>query len=70
VLFRVLTRQQADPKNLETQKAEIVETLRSKEAERLIRSYLQQLRADRDIRVNEALLEEWLPAEEGAPTRG
>jgi peptidyl-prolyl cis-trans isomerase D len=68
-LFRVLTRKHADPKELETQKAEIVDTLRSKEADRLIRSYLQQLRADRDIRVNEALLEEWLPAEEGAAPR-
>lgn len=67
VLFRVLTRQHADPKTLEAQKSEILETLRAREAERLVRSYLRQLRADRQIRVNEKLLEEWLPAEEATP---
>ncbi|MFN2386097.1 MAG: SurA N-terminal domain-containing protein [Thermoanaerobaculia bacterium] len=67
VVFRVLTRQQADPSTLETQKGEILETLRSKEAERLVRSYLQQLRADQRVQVNEQLLESWLPEEEGTP---
>lgn len=67
IVFRVLTRQQADPRTLETQKAEILETLRSKEAERLVRSYLQQLRADQRIQVNEQLLQSWLPEEEGTP---
>jgi peptidyl-prolyl cis-trans isomerase D len=67
VLFRVLTRQHADPKALESQKAQIVETLRSREAEKLVRSYLQQLRADQRIQVNEQLLESFLPEEEGTP---
>lgn len=66
VVFRVLTRQQADPKTLETQKAEIVQTLRAREAERLVRSYLRQLRTDRRVEVNQQLLQSWLPEEEGA----
>ncbi|MDQ5873016.1 MAG: peptidyl-prolyl cis-trans isomerase, partial [Acidobacteriota bacterium] len=38
VLFRVLARTQADPAAFATQKAALVDTLRAKEAERLIRS--------------------------------
>jgi len=65
-IFRVLTRKEADRKTLETQRAEILETLRSREAERLLRSYLRQLRADYEVQVNEELLESFLPQEEGA----
>lgn len=66
VVFRVLTRQEGDRKNLETQKAEILESLRSREGEKLLRSYLKQVRAEAGIRVNEKLLESFLPQEEGA----
>jgi peptidyl-prolyl cis-trans isomerase D len=61
VLFRVLTRTQADPAAFATQKAELTETLRAKEAERLMRSVVLQMRADRKIEVNEKLLDSILP---------
>lgn len=62
VLFRVLTRTQANPADFETQRAELTESLRAQEAERLIRSVLLQMRADRKIEVNEELLNSFLPA--------
>jgi peptidyl-prolyl cis-trans isomerase D len=61
VLFRVLTRTQADPAAFDTQKIEIAESLRAKEAERLIRSIVAQMRADRKIEVNEEVLSSFLP---------
>lgn len=61
VLFRVLGRTQADPAAYATQKAAVADSLRAKEAERLIRSVNQQMRADRKVEVNEALLDSLLP---------
>jgi peptidyl-prolyl cis-trans isomerase D len=63
VLFRVLTRTQADPAAFDTQKTELAESLRAKEAERLIRSIVAQMRADRKIEVNEEVLSSFLPAQ-------
>jgi peptidyl-prolyl cis-trans isomerase D len=63
VLFRVLTRTQADPAAFDTQKIELAESLRAKEAERLIRSIVVQMRADRKIEVNEEVLSSFLPAQ-------
>ena len=68
VLFRVLTRTGADPGSLETQRSELVETLRAREAEKLLRASLQQMRADRKVTVNEELLKSFLP--ESSPRRG
>jgi hypothetical protein len=62
----VLTRQEGDRKNLETQKAEILESLRSREAEKLLRSYLKQVREEAGVRVNEKLLESFLPEAESS----
>ena len=61
VLFRVLARTQADPATYATQKAALAESLRAKEAERLIRSVTLQMREDRKIEINEELLESLLP---------
>ena len=61
VLFRVLSRSEADPAAFETQKAELAESLRAKEAERLIRAVVQQMRSDRKVEVNEDLLSSFLP---------
>ncbi len=61
VLFRVLTRTQADPAAFETQKAQLTESLRAREADRLIRSVVQQMRSDRKIEVNEEVLNSFLP---------
>jgi len=69
ILFRVLTKQEADRKNLTTQKTEILESLRSREADRLMRSYLKRVREESEIFVNEKLLESFLP-EEGGSRRG
>lgn len=65
VLFRVLTRTAAEPSALEKQRAELADSIRAREAERLMRSYLQQLRADRKVRVNEELLQTFLPETSG-----
>ena len=56
VLFRVLTRKEASRDTFQAQKEELRESLRSREAERLTRSYLSQLRAERKVEVNEPLL--------------
>ena len=69
VLFRVLNRTSADSKTLETQKAEILDTLRAREGDRLLRAELQRMRADRKIQINEGLLKSFLP-EQTAPRRG
>ena len=69
VLFRVLNRASADPKTFETQKQEILDTLRTREADRLLRAELAQMRADRKIQVNEDLLKSFLP-EQTSPRRG
>ena len=61
VLFRVLTRSQADPAAFETQKAQLTESLRAREADRLIRSVVQQMRSDRKVEVNEEVLNSFLP---------
>ncbi|HMA17256.1 MAG TPA: peptidyl-prolyl cis-trans isomerase, partial [Thermoanaerobaculia bacterium] len=61
VLFRVLTRTQADPAAFDQQKVQLAESLRAKEADRLIRSVIQQMRGDRKIEVNEEALSSFLP---------
>jgi peptidyl-prolyl cis-trans isomerase D len=63
VLFRVLTRTQANPAAFATQKVQLTDTLRAKEAERLIRAVVAQMRADRKIEINEELLNSVLPAQ-------
>ncbi|MGH9364419.1 MAG: SurA N-terminal domain-containing protein [Thermoanaerobaculia bacterium] len=70
VLFRVLTRTPFDQKQFETQKAELVESLRSREADRLLRAYTQQMRAERKIEINEELLKSVLPETSGTTRRG
>jgi peptidyl-prolyl cis-trans isomerase D len=69
VLFRVLTRTSADPKIFDTQKAEILDSLRTREADRLLRAELARMRAERKVQVNEDLLKSFLP-EQGASRRG
>lgn len=69
VLFRVLNRASADPKVFETQKQEILDALRTREADRLLRAELAQMRADRKIQINEDLLKSFLP-EQTSPRRG
>jgi peptidyl-prolyl cis-trans isomerase D len=70
VLFRVLTRTPFDQKQFETQKAELVETLRAKEADRLLRAYTRQMRAERKIEINEELLKSILPESSGTTRQG
>lgn len=70
VLFRVVNRTNADPKNFETQKPEILDTLKSREADRLLRAELTRMRVDRKIQVNEELLKSFLPEQAAAPRRG
>jgi peptidyl-prolyl cis-trans isomerase D len=69
VLFRVVKRTTADPKTFETQKPEILETLRAREGDRLLRAELQRLRVEKKIQVNETVLKSFLP-EQAAPRRG
>ncbi len=56
VLYRVLTRTEGDHGAFEAQKEQLRESIRSREADRLTRSYLQQMRASRKVEVNEQLL--------------
>lgn len=65
-LFRVLTRTPFDPKQYEAQKAELAESLRSREADRLLQTYVRQMRSARKIQVNEELLKAMLPESEGS----
>ena len=69
VLYRVLTRTEGDRKAFESQKAELAESIRSREAERLTRAYLQQERAARKVEVNEALLSSFARGSEGGGRR-
>jgi hypothetical protein len=61
VLFRVLSLTIPDPKALATQRPEILDTLRSREADRLMRASLAQLRAEKKVEINEELLKSFLP---------
>lgn len=70
VLFRVLTRTPFDQKQFDAQKSEMVESLRAKEADRLLRAYTGQMRAARKIEVNEELLKSILPEPTGTTRRG
>jgi peptidyl-prolyl cis-trans isomerase D len=63
VLFRVIDRKSADPKAFESQKAELAAAIRAREGEKLLRSSLQQLRADKKVDINEDLLKSFLPEE-------
>ena len=63
VLFRVLSRKSADPKTLDAQKSELADSIRAREGEKLLRSSLQQLRADKKVEINEDLLKSFLPEE-------
>jgi peptidyl-prolyl cis-trans isomerase D len=65
VLFRVISRRDANPAIFATQKTQLTETLRAKEAERLIRAVVAQMRADRKIEINEELLNSVLPSQGG-----
>ena len=67
VLFRVLTKTTADPGALAAQRDEIIDTIRVRERDRLMRSYLQQLRADRKVEINEDILKTFLPEPGNAP---
>jgi peptidyl-prolyl cis-trans isomerase D len=65
VLFRVLTRTEGDRNAFQAQKAELAESLRSREAERLTRAYLAGERAARKIEVNEQLLASFMRSSGG-----
>ena len=56
VLFRVLTRTEGSRDALQAQKEQLRETIRSREAERLTRSYLAQMRTEQKVEVNDQLL--------------
>jgi peptidyl-prolyl cis-trans isomerase D len=60
VLFRVLTRTEGNREAMAAQKEELRDTIRSREAERLTRAYLQQMRAEQKVEVNEALLSSFM----------
>jgi peptidyl-prolyl cis-trans isomerase D len=60
VLFRVLTRTPSNPTAFEAQKDQLRESIRTREAERLTRAYLQEMRATRTVEVNEPLLASFL----------
>ncbi len=61
VLFRVLNRTTADPAAIASQKAELADSIRDREAQKLIRATLQQMRADRQVKVNEEVLQSFAP---------
>jgi peptidyl-prolyl cis-trans isomerase D len=60
VLFRVLTRTEGNRGTFEAQKDQLRDSIKSREAERLTRAYLLQLRSTRDVEVNEQLLASFL----------
>jgi peptidyl-prolyl cis-trans isomerase D len=66
-LFRVIQRKAPEASLFEAQKTEIAESLRRKEADRLIRAYLQARRVEAGVRIDDAFLQEYLPDE---PTGG
>jgi peptidyl-prolyl cis-trans isomerase D len=61
VVFRVLTRTTPAPAVYEAQKGEIADGLRAREAERLVRATLQQLRTEKRVEINEDALATFLP---------
>jgi peptidyl-prolyl cis-trans isomerase D len=63
VLFRVIDRKSADPQTFQLQRAELTAAIRAREGEKLLRSSLQQLRADKKVDINEDLLKSFLPEE-------
>ncbi len=69
VLFRVVNRTTGDAAAFEAQKADLSDSLRSREAERLLRSTLERMRSNRRVEINEDLLKSFLP-EASAPRRG
>jgi peptidyl-prolyl cis-trans isomerase D len=69
VLFRVLTKKEADRTAFQKQKDDLRESIRAREAERLIRAYLRQVRSERKVEVNERLLASFLPEPEGGTGR-
>jgi len=52
----VLTRTEGDRGTFDEQKGQLRESIRSREADRLTRAYLQQMRASRKVEINEKLL--------------
>jgi peptidyl-prolyl cis-trans isomerase D len=61
VLFRVVNRTTADPAALASQRNEIADSIRDREGQKLMRAALQQMRADKRVTVNEALLQSFVP---------
>jgi parvulin-like peptidyl-prolyl isomerase len=61
VLFRVLTRTEGSREAFQAQKEQLRDSLRGREADRLIRAYLQQVRTAKKVEVNEPLLASFLP---------
>jgi peptidyl-prolyl cis-trans isomerase D len=60
VLFRVLTRIEGSRDALQAQKEELRDSIRAREAERLTRAYLQKVRAEKKVEVNDQLLATFL----------
>ncbi len=67
VLFRVLTRTEGDKTTFEAQKDQLRDSIRTREADRLTRAYLQQMRTERQVEVNEPLLATFLRDTGNAP---
>ena len=65
VVFRVVNRTTAAPAALAAQRNEIAESIREREAQKLMRASLQQMRADKRVTVNEALLQTFIPEVSG-----
>jgi len=65
VLFRVLTRTEGDRTAFTAQKDQLRESLRGREAERLTRAYLAQMRSERKIEINEPLLASFMKESSG-----
>jgi peptidyl-prolyl cis-trans isomerase D len=61
VLFRVLTKTEASRQAFQAQKEQLRDSLRAREADRLIRAYLQEVRNAKRVEVNEPLLASFLP---------
>jgi len=69
VLFRVLNRTTGDAAAFEAQKTDLSDSLRSRKADRLLRSTLERVRSNRGVEINEDLLKSFLPEASG-PRRG
>ena len=61
VLFRVVNRTSADPAAVASQRTELADSIRDREAQKLMRATLQQMRADRQVKVNEEVLQTFAP---------